>query len=294
MEATRPNQRKCGVLIAHNRLVELYPGIRQRQAALEDATRARRATDVVVRRGLLTIPVVVHVVFRTDEQNISDGQIQSQIDVLNQDYRATNPDLNNVPEVWRPLATDAQLQFRIADVTRTETDQGPFPTDDSVKFSATGGHDVVDPDTHINFWICELGDSLLGYAQFPGGPPATDGVVILHSAFGTEGTAAPPFDLGRTCTHELGHYLNLHHSFGDNPVPTCGDDDFIGDTPTQLAPNFGKPNFPSISCNNGPNGDMFMNYMDYVDDDHMFMFTAQQVLRMRTALAQERPNLGSQ
>jgi hypothetical protein len=294
VEATRPNQRKCGVLIAHNRLVELYPGIRQRQAALEDATRARRATDVVVRRGLLTIPVVVHVVFRTDEQNISDGQIQSQIDVLNQDYRATNPHLNNVPEVWRPLATDAQLQFRIADVTRTETDQGPFPADDSVKFSATGGHDVVDPDTHINFWICELGDSLLGYAQFPGGPPATDGVVILHSAFGTEGTAAPPFDLGRTCTHELGHYLNLHHSFGDNPVPTCGDDDFIGDTPTRLAPNFGKPNFPSISCNNGPNGDMFMNYMDYVDDDHMFMFTAQQVLRMRTALAQERPNLGSQ
>jgi Pregnancy-associated plasma protein-A len=293
MEATHPNERKCGALIAQNRLVELDPGIRQRQLALEDATRARRATGEVVRRGLLTVPVNVHVVFRTDEQNISDGQIQSQIDVLNRDFRATNPDINNVPAVWRPLATDAQLEFRLEDVTRTETDQGPFTTDDLVKFSATGGHDVIDPDTHVNFWLCDLADDLLGYAQFPGGPPATDGVVILHSAFGTEGTAAAPFNLGRTGTHELGHYLNLHHIFGDSLVPNCSDDDFVGDTPTQLRPNFRKPTFPRISCNNGPNGDMFMNYMDYVDDDTMFMFTVQQVLRMRTALAQERPNLGS-
>jgi Pregnancy-associated plasma protein-A len=293
MEVIHPNQRKCGALIAQNRLLELNPGIRQRQAALEDATRARRATGEVVRRGLLAIPCYVHVVYRTDEQNISDGQIQSQIDVLNQDYRATNPDIDKVPAVWRPLATDAQLEFRLEDVTRTQTDHGPFTTDDSVKFSATGGHDVINPDTHANFWVCELRGGLLGYAQFPGGPEATDGVVMLYSAFGTEGTAAPPFDLGRTCTHELGHYLNLHHTFGDAVVPTCSDDDFIADTPTQLAPNFGKPNFPSISCNNGPNGDMIVNYMNYTDDAAMHMFTTQQVLRMRTALAQERPNLGS-
>jgi hypothetical protein len=293
MEATYPNQRKCGALIANNRLIELDPGMRQRQLALEDATRARRATDVVVRRGLLTVPVIVHVVFQTDEQNISDGQIQSQIDVLNQDFRATNPDINNVPAVWRPLATDAQLEFRIDDVTRTQTDQGPFTTDDSVKFSATGGHDVTRQNTHLNIWTCELADGLLGYAQFPGGPQATDGVVVLYSAFGNEGTVAAPFDLGRTTTHEIGHYLNLHHSWGDNVVPVCTDDDLVGDTPTQLGPNIGKPTFPSISCNNGPLGDMFMNYMDYVDDDTMFMFTVQQVLRMRTALAQERPNLGS-
>ena len=293
MEATYPNQRKCGVLIAQNRLIELNPGIRQRLAALEDATRARRATDVVVRRGLLTIRVIVHVVYQTDEQNISDGQIQSQIDVLNRDYRATNPDIDKVPAVWRPLPTDAQLEFRIDDVMRTHTDHGPFTPDDSVKFSDAGGHDVVHPDTHLNIWTCDLGDGLLGYAQFPGAPSDTDGVVILHSAFGTEGTAAAPFNLGRTSTHEIGHYLNLHHIFGDNPTPSCSDDDFIADTPTQLGPNFGKINFPSISCNNGPNGDMFMNYMDYVDDDTMHMFTVQQVLRMRTALAQERPNLGS-
>jgi hypothetical protein len=293
MEATYPNQRSCGAMIVNNLLIELDPGMRQRQSALEDATRARRATGVVVRRGLLTVPVIVHVVYQTDEQNISDEQIQSQIDVLNQDFRATNPDINNVSEVWRPLATDAQLEFRIDDVTRTQTDQGPFAADDSVKFSATGGHDVIRPNTHLNIWSCELADFLLGYAQFPGGRRATDGVVILYSAFGTTGTAAAPFNLGRTATHEIGHFLNLHHIWGDSVVPVCADDDLVGDTPTQLGPNTGKPTFPSISCNNGPFGDMFMNYMDYVDDDTMFMFTAQQVLRMRTALAQERPHLGS-
>jgi hypothetical protein len=119
MEATHPNPRTCGAMIVNNRLIELDPGMLQRQLALEDATRARRATDEVVRRGLLTVPAIVQVVYKTDEQNISDGQIQSQIDVLNQDFRATNPDINNVPEVWRPLATDAQLEFRLEDVTRT-------------------------------------------------------------------------------------------------------------------------------------------------------------------------------
>jgi hypothetical protein len=287
-----PKTRKCGAMIAQNRLIELYPNIRARQAALEDATRARRATNVVVRRGLLDIAVIVHVVYRTLDQNISDAQIQSQITVLNEDYRKLNPDIANVPTVWEPLATDAQVQFHIADVTRTLTTRDSFATDDSVKSAASGGHDVVNPDTNLNIWVCPLGDGLLGYAQFPGGPAQTDGVVILHSAFGMTGTATDPFNLGRTATHEIGHYLNLHHVFGDSPVPSCGDDDFIADTPVQLGPNFGKPGFPAISCNNGPYGDMFMNFMDYVDDDTMSMFTVQQVLRMRTALAQERPNLG--
>jgi hypothetical protein len=262
-------------MIAQNRLLELDPGIRERQLALENATRARRQEGVVVRRGLLTIPVIVHVVFQTDKQNISDGQIQSQINVLNQDFRATNPDIKKLPAVWKPLATDAQLEFRLADVTRTRTNRVDFSTNDRVKFASSGGHDVVQPDTHLNIWVCNIRGGILGYAQFPGGPPETDGVVILHSAFGTQGTAVPPFNLGRTSTHEIGHYLNLHHIWGDSLVPNCSDDDFIGDTPTQLGPNYNKPSFPSISCNNGPSGDMFMNYMDYVDDDTMFMFTAQ-------------------
>lgn len=286
------NHRKCGVMISQNRLLESDPAIRQRQLELEDDTRARRSTGVVVARGLLKIPVIVHVVYQTTAQNISDSQIQTQISVLNQDFRAKNPDLQKLPQVWRQMATDTQIEFSLERVTRTKTSKGPFDTDDAMKFSAQGGQDVVTPNTHLNIWVCDIKGGILGYAQFPGGPPATDGVVVLHSAFGTSGTAVAPFNRGRTTTHEIGHYLNLHHIFGDSPVPSCGDGDFVSDTPNQLSPNFGKPTFPAISCNNGPNGDMFVNFMDYVDDEAMFMFTAQQVMRMRTALSKQRPKLG--
>lgn len=283
-------RRLCGAMPANIREMELNPALRNAQFDLEAATRARRASGVIVRRGLLTIPVIVHVVYRTDEQNISDGQIQSQIAVLNQDFRAANADLKKVPDVWRALATDAQLEFRLADVTRTPTDRNSFSDDDGMKFAASGGHDVIEPERHLNIWVCNL-QPWLGYAYFPGIQPAIDGVVIGYRYFGTEGTATDPFHLGRTATHEVGHYLNLYHIWGGD-TPTCSDSDFVDDTPNQAQPNYEKPMFPSISCNNGPHGDMFMNYMDYVDDEAMFMFTAQQVLRMRTALSQKRPMLG--
>jgi hypothetical protein len=142
-------------------------------------------------------------------------------------------------------------------------------------------------------WVCQLGGGLLGYAQFPGGPAATDGVVILHSAFGTTGTAAPPFHLGRTATHEIGHWLNLNHIWGDDGTGCSGTDN-VADTPNQGGGNTGKPTFPHVSCGNGPNGDMFMNYMDYVDDDAMFMFTAGQATRMQACLDGPRSLIGTQ
>ena len=131
--------------------------------------------------------------------------------------------------------------------------------------------------------------ALLGYAQFPGGPKATDGVVILHSGFGTNGTAAAPYNLGRTTTHEVGHYLNLRHIWGD--TEDCSGGDMVDDTPNAETPNYNKPAFPHISCTNGPHGDMFMNYMDYVDDDAMFMFTTGQVSRMQATLDGPRASL---
>ena len=118
---------------------------------------------------------------------------------------------------------------------------------------------------------------------------ATDGVVINFQAFGTKGTAKSPFNLGRTATHEVGHYLNLRHIWGD--TEDCSGSDMVPDTPNCAGPNFGKPTFPSVTCNNGPNGDMFVNYMDYVDDAAMFMFSAQQVTRMRAALDGPRSGL---
>jgi len=117
-------------------------------------------------------------------------------------------------------------------------------------------------------------------------------VVILTSAFGRGGSAAAPFDLGRTTTHEVGHWLNLSHIWGEARVPTCADSDSVDDTPNQWGPNFGRPTFPSASCDNVPDGDLFMNYMDYVDDDTMVMFTTGQVARMHAALEFSRPDLG--
>jgi Pregnancy-associated plasma protein-A len=115
--------------------------------------------------------------------------------------------------------------------------------------------------------------------------------VILQSAFGNTGTAAAPFNLGRTATHEIGHWLNLRHIWGDDGTG-CTGDDFVADTPNAGGPNYGTPAFPHISCSNGPNGDMFMNYMDYVDDAAMFMFTQGQVDRMQAALDGPRSSTG--
>jgi hypothetical protein len=290
MKKTDKQVRMCGAMPADIREQELDNRVRVARIALESATRQRRTTNVIAHRGLLRIPLVVHVVYSNDEQNISDGQIESQVAVLNQDFRSINPVIDKVPDVWRQLATDCQVEFQIADVKRKSTKTKEFSDNDDVKFSSRGGSTTVDPEEHLNIWVCNL-TSWLGYAYLPGIRKDIDGVVVRNTAFGTEGIVQAPFDLGRTTTHEIGHYLNLHHIWGGNSQ-MCGDSDYVDDTPNQLAPNYKKPKFPSISCNNGPHGDMFMNFMDYVDDEAMFMFTAQQVVRMRTALSQSRPKLG--
>jgi hypothetical protein len=208
---------------------------------------------------------------------------------MTKDFRATNPDKSETPTPWLGLVTDCRIQFKVVKVTRTTTDVTSFSHDDRVKSPATGGIAPFKPTSHLNLWVCPLSGGLLGYAQFPGGPAATDGVVVNYRAFGTNGTAQAPFHKGRTATHEVGHYLNLRHIWGD--TPDCSGSDMVADTPNCAGPNTGTPTWPVVTCNNGPNGDMFMNYMDYTDDEGMFMFTAQQVLRMRTALQTQRSGL---
>jgi hypothetical protein len=166
-----------------------------------------------------------------------------------------------------------------------------------VKFSSSGGSDVVNPSGALNVWVCEIGGGILGYAQFPGGNASTDGVVCDYRYFGTTGTATPPFNLGRTMTHEVGHYLNLRHIWGDGG---CNVDDFVGDTPKAGGPNYtGSPcTYPGPnSCT--PKGrpgqpddfDMFQNYMDYSDDVCMNLFTVGQKDRMWAAVNASRPGL---
>ena len=288
--AEAPLHRSCGAMAAHMLLLEQHPAFRARQFRLERATAAHRTRAVDVSElPIARMKVIVHVVYRDAAQNVSDAQIQSQVAVLNKDFRLANGDRRKVPAPWRGLATDARIEFELHDVTRTRTAKAAFGIYDEVKKASSGGVPPVDPRRFVNVWVCALGGGLLGYAQFPGGPASTDGVVINYRAFGTRGTAQAPFNRGRTATHEIGHFLNLRHIWGD--TDDCSGSDMVADTPNSAGPNYGRPRFPVVTCNNGPNGDMFMNYMDYVDDTAMFMFTTQQVIRMRAALDGPRSGL---
>jgi Pregnancy-associated plasma protein-A len=304
-----PQQRSCGTMGVHYQLLttDIAYAVNRREIenrALERAIAFANGDIAVARSGITTVPVVVHVVYNASrpEQNISEAQIRSQIDVLNRDFRKQNPDIASIPAPFQSLADDARIEFVLAStdpngnptngIIRTVTNAAGFGADDQVKSAATGGVDPWPTDRYLNIWVCLLTGGLLGYAQFPGGPAATDGVVITHTGFGTTGTAAAPFNLGRTTTHEIGHWLNLRHIWGDDGNG-CNGSDFVDDTPNQAGPNSGQPSFPRVTCNNGPNGDMFMNYMDYTDDAGMFMFTTGQVVRMQSVLDNERASLGT-
>ncbi|MCC7125639.1 MAG: zinc metalloprotease [Acidobacteria bacterium] len=301
-QETPPARRSCGTMQVHERLLRTVSGYREARDASENQALRAALYPMAGRSGCTKIPVVVHVVYKTAAQNISDAQIKSQIDVLNADFRKKNADVSSVPGPFSPLADDARITFELAKtspsggattgITRTSTTVNGFSDDDAVKHASSGGADAWAADKYLNIWVCQLAGGLLGYAQFPGGPADTDGVVILHSAFGTTGTAAAPFNLGRTTTHEIGHWLNLRHIWGDDGTG-CAGSDFVADTPNQGGPNYGTPAFPHVSCGNGPNGDMFMNYMDYVDDSAMVMFSAGQVTRMQATLDGLRSAIGS-
>ena len=296
-----PKQRSCAHMVVHELLVETKPEYRARRLEAEEQTRQSISSGEAMRvvAKLVTIPVVVHVVHNTAEQDISDSQVKSQITAMNRDFRAKNPDKSKVPAPWKGLVIDSNIQFALtttdpegnqtSGITRTATTVAAFGPDNGVKSERLGGVDPWPTDRYLNLWVCRLSDNLLGYAQFPGGPAATDGVVILSTAFGTKGTATAPFDKGRTATHEIGHFLGLRHIWGDRN--DCSGSDFVSDTPPAQAANMGKPTFPHITCNNGPNGDMFMNFMDYVDDDTMCMFSTGQVARMNATLAGPRKKL---
>jgi hypothetical protein len=254
--------------------------------------------------SVITIPVVVHVIHTPGEaigggQNISVAQIQSQIDVLNEDFRRLNPDRVNTPNAFVGVAADPSIEFRLAcqdpngnptnGITRTASTVNAFSVNDDIKFTSRGGHDAWPTVRYLNIWVGNLAGGLLGYAQFPfdyATRPNTDGVVIRTTAFGRVGNVVAPFNTGRTATHEVGHWLGLFHIWGDDGG-SCNGSDQCNDTPNQADENFGCPAFPSASCSN--NADMSMNYMDYTDDACMNIFTNDQRIRMRAIFTQGGP-----
>ncbi|MFN8285554.1 MAG: T9SS type A sorting domain-containing protein [Chitinophagales bacterium] len=287
-------QHRCGSMDVLNQQMA-DPKFAAARQQIEQQTAAFLANPANLgNRAVITIPVVVHVVYNTAPENISDAQIQSQIDRLNLDYRKLNTDNSSVPSVWQSLAADYQIEFCLASrdpngnsttgIRRVSTSTTSFSTNDNVKYTASGGDDAWPASSYLNLWVCDISGGILGYAQFPGGAAATDGVVIDYLYFGTIGTATAPYDLGRTATHEIGHWLNLYHIWGDDGTACTGSDN-VNDTPNQADENYGCPSFPNISCSNGPNGDMWMNYMDYTDDACMYMFTNGQYARSSALFA---------
>jgi hypothetical protein len=258
--------KRCDAMENLDRQIKEDPTLEARMADIEAQTQEYLSNPPATAMANGAIDVVVHVIYKTSAQNISDAQVQSQIQVLNSDF-------NNVT-------------FNLVDITRTYTRTREWRANDSMKQSSKGGVDAWDTSRYLNIWVCNLGSGLLGYAQFPGGAAWSDGVVCLYSAFGTSraGATAAPYNEGRTTTHEVGHWLNLRHIWGDGG---CGVDDFVSDTAESDGPNYGCP-IGHVSCGSVDDVD---NYMDYTDDACMNHFSNGQYARMDACLNGPRADL---
>lgn len=288
-----PTERTCGHTEQMRANFAQFPELQGTyQAHLEDVERRIAEGDYnPATEGVITIPTVVHVIYRTNQQNISTAQVQSQIRILNEDYRRQNTDAANTINQFLSVAGDLGVEFCLADrdpngnptdgITRTQTS--------TVNIGLTNQYYTAAPawnrNNYLNMWVCELGNNLLGFAQFPGTAPANrDGVVINWRYFGDVGTATAPYNLGRTATHEVGHWLGLRHIWGDGD---CSVDDGVADTPIAGAPNY-SCNTSKVSCGTT---DMVQNYMDYTNDGCMNIFTQGQGAVVNAVLSGTRGSL---
>ena len=273
-ETSAISQRGCASQEVLAAQMKADPTLALRMSKIEAFTEKAMLTGRLV-NGKVEIPVVVNVLYKTAAENISLAQIQSQIDVLNEDFNATNADFGSVPALFSGVKANVGITFVLQNVVRKSTKTISWSTNDAMK-NGTKGIAPTTPTTVLNMWSCNMGGGILGYAQFPGGSSATDGVVIDNNAFGRTGTVSGVYNLGRTATHEVGHWMNLRHIWGD---ASCGSD-MVSDTPTHDTANYGVPAYPHYSTCTGTPVEMTMNYMDYTDDRGMYMFSNGQQSRM--------------
>lgn len=275
---------------------------REFQKKYEAVRRTKKQFPIQQRlNAVVTIPVVVHIVMG-DPSQVTDEQVQSQLDVLNADYAGENADSVNIPAAFKSVFGKGNIRFCLAQrnpndnptngIIRLSSFTTSIPGDnDPIKYSSMGGSDAWNVNKYLNIWVCNMQNSNdLGYSFMPGLPGLASsdiGLVTAAHAFGTIGTAVAPFNKGRTATHEIGHFFNLSHTWGSNNcVSSCSDSDFVDDTPNQDKCFYNTPAFPQTdACTNTAAGVMFMNFMDYVDDDAMCLFTEGQADRMETALS---------
>lgn len=299
--------RMCGTMPLHFEAVQSQTGYAETRRMNELMVASMRQAPLA---HAVRIPVVVHIVAVNPDHLVTDRQIHEQIDILNRDFSASNADVGTVPAAFTGLVAGAGISFALATRDpagrpttgiirkRTVIDRFPRATPASDDETASvisrelmlgdTGSVAWPRESYLNIWVCDMGRKYLGFATLPGGAAWCDGVVIDCTSFGASGTAQAPFDLGRTATHEVGHWLSLLHIWGD---AGCERSDNVDDTPNQADYNAQRPTYPKISCDNGPHGDLFMNYMDYVDDAVMVMFTHGQVARMHATLQGARSGL---
>jgi hypothetical protein len=308
---------RCHTVEMTNALLQQEPSLAQIMAD-EESKEQQWLNDYgsALPREVVTIPVVVHIVYLSPVQNISDNVVLSQIDVLNECFRKTNPDWSLTPAVWSGLVADCEIQFCLASqdpagnatngITRTSTTVTSFSLSDNVKKTALGGIDAWPTEKYLNIWVCNLESGILGYAQLPtlfAIKPTTDGVAISYKGFGTLGGALyPQYAGGKTTVHEIGHWLGLRHIWGDdgdsdngnnNTSAYCSGSDAISDTPNSSEATFNCPVYPLVDGCTTSDGKMFMNYMDYSDDDCLYMFTEGQKTKMVSVINTTRIELKS-
>ncbi|MEM7657551.1 MAG: M43 family zinc metalloprotease, partial [Bacteroidota bacterium] len=283
----------CATMEHHQHLLDTYPDMLPLRAEIEQFTQAFVQQGEPLSAPVYTIPVVVHIVWKDSSQRLPLAHIQEQINSLNQDFRRMNADTNLTPAAFQAVAADVELEFCLASQTPdgapsngilyVPTTENDFTiATDEVKFSNLGGSDAWPRAEYLNLWVCQLeAGGVTGYATLPGGPPAIDGVVVDVDYVGSPASPAANGSIGRVLTHEVGHWFNLNHVWGDGD---CSVDDGVADTPIQDGPIYDCPSFPLLNCNTGPDGAMFMNYLQYVDDSCMNLFSQGQKTRMRAQL----------
>ena len=298
---------RCGTQTVLDNAIKKNPLLKQQIAENRQKALAvfQQLKHTIRPDAIYTIPVVVHVVL-SNPALVTDAQIQSQLNVLNEDYAGLNADSTRIPAAFKPLFGKGNIRFCLArrdvkgdatnGIVRVTSIVQSTPGDvDPIKFTCSGGSDAWDANKYLNIWVCQMPTGFLGYSFFASDPlsehPLNErGFVNSFRSFGKGGTAQAPFNLGRTATHEIGHYFDLNHIWGPNNcngTQNCSDDDDVNDTPKQEDCNFGAPPADSVIkdlCQPNAPGVMWMNYMDYVDDRAMVMYTPQQYARMEAIL----------
>jgi len=300
-------QDRCGTMELLDKRFKENPALQlrfnAREIQFQEMVKQRIASRKSSKTGeLVTVPVVFHIVMN-NQSAVTDAQIIAQLDTINKDYAGLNAGASRIPSYFKSLFGQSGIQFVLSKrtpndepttgIVRYNTTQSSFDyTNNFVKHPAMGGADSWDTDSYLNIWVCALANNTLGYATFPNdGAEDEQGVVIAYTSL--PGGSATGFNAGKTLTHEIGHYFNLLHIWGDDNG-SCNGSDGVSDTPNQgNSNNSCRTGVVTDNCSPTSPGIMYQNFMDYTPDNCLLMFTAQQVSRMETAYSNYRSLLSS-